>query len=412
MEKHPKNKSNDNITRRSFLQKTTAAVAAYSIVNPAHVRGTEANSKIKVGVIGMGGRGSWIATLFDKHPGFEVVAICDYFPKRADEHGDKLNIPKDKRFSGLLGYKKLIASGVDAVALETPPYCFPDHATAAVNAGCHVYMAKPVATDVPGCLQIKKMGQLATQKNQAFMVDFQMRIDPYLVECVKRVRQGALKDMLLIKTFYHDEGFADPPLEKTIENRLINLIWTADVEIGAGYFVNAGIHAVDAALWIANKLPVSCMGVSTINRPNPHGNSKDALSLTYQFADDSLIMNYSGEHIKNLSDFRCGCDVFGVNEMMEARYATGKSWLHGGKLQYKGGKTENLYNWAPEQNINTFYNDITKQKFDNPTVEASVNSNLACILGREAADRRTTITWDQLIKENKKHHLDLTGLKQ
>ncbi|MCK4887884.1 MAG: hypothetical protein KAS96_10900, partial [Planctomycetes bacterium] len=142
------------------------------------------------------------------------------------------------------------------------------------------------------------------------------------------------------------------------------------------------------------------------------GNSQDSFSMTYQFSGDRLIMNYSGEHVNNLSDFRCGCDVFGVNDMMEARYATGKSWIHGGKLQYRGGATENLYIWAPEQNINTFYNDITKGKFDNPTVETSVNSNLACILGREAAARRTTITWDQLIKENKKHHVDFTGLKE
>ena len=403
MEKHAENDFKDNISRRSFLQKTTAAVAAYTMVKPAQVCGTQANSRIKIGVIGMGWRGSWIADLLDKHPGFEVSAVCDYFQKRADTHGDKLKVPKNRRFSGLMGYQRLLDSGVDAVALETPPYCFPDHATAAVNAGCHVYMAKPVATDVPGCLQIKKMGKLATQKNQAFIVDFQMRVDPYLIECVKRVRQGALKDMLLINTFYHDEGFADPPLEKTIENRLVDLIWCADDELGAGYFVNAGIHAVDAALWIAGKLPVSCMGASTVTRPNAHGNSQDSFSMTYQFSGDRLIMNYSGEHVNNLSDFRCGCDVFGVNDMMEARYATGKSWIHGGKLQYRGGATENLYIWAPEQNINTFYNDITKGKFDNPTVETSVNSNLACILGREAAARRTTITWDQLIKENKKH---------
>jgi len=411
MEKHTENESNPQISRRSFLQKTTAAVATYSIVKPAQVRGTQANSKIKVGVIGMGARGSWIAGLFDKHPNFELSAICDYFLKRVNTHGDKLNIPQDKRFTGLLGYQRLIDSGVDAVALETPPYCFPEHATAAVKAGYHVFMAKPVATDVPGCLQIKKMGKLATQKNQAFMVDFQMRVDPYMLECMNRIKQGAMQDTLLIKTFYHGEGFIDPPFQKTIANRLVNLIWVADVEIGGGYLVNAGIHAVDAALWIAGKLPISCMGVSTRTRPNAHGNAKDSYSMTYQFDDDRLIMNYSGEHVKNLSGFRCGCDAYGVNQMLEARYG-GKTWLHGGKLQYRGGAKQDLYTWAPEQNINTFYNDITKQKFDNPTLEPSVNSNLASILAREAGARKTLITWDQLIKENKKHHVDLTGLKE
>ncbi|MBN1341060.1 MAG: hypothetical protein JXQ73_00165 [Phycisphaerae bacterium] len=59
---------------------------------------------------------------------------------------------KSRRFSGLSGYKKLIESGVEAVALETPPYSFPEHTRAAVEAKLHVYMAKPVALDVSGCL--------------------------------------------------------------------------------------------------------------------------------------------------------------------------------------------------------------------------------------------------------------------
>ena len=115
--------------------------------------------KIKVGLVGCGGRGSWIAGLFKQHGGYEFVAAADYFPDRAEKTGTSLGVDKSKCFSGLSAYKRLIDSGVEAVILETPPYFFPEHAEAAVEAGLHVYMAKPVAVDVPGTLKIGALGQ-------------------------------------------------------------------------------------------------------------------------------------------------------------------------------------------------------------------------------------------------------------
>ena len=118
-----------------------------------------AQRKIKVGLVGCGGRGSWIAGLFKQHGGYEFVAAADYFQDRAEKTGTSLGVDKSKCFSGLSAYKRLIESGVEAVILETPPYFFPEHAAAAVEAGLHVYMAKPVAVDVPGAVKIGGAGQ-------------------------------------------------------------------------------------------------------------------------------------------------------------------------------------------------------------------------------------------------------------
>lgn len=82
-------------------------------------------------------------------------------------------------------------SGVEAVALETPPYFFPDHATAAVEAGLHVYMAKPVAVDVPGCLAIEAaVARRAGEKKRVFFVDYQVPTDPHNQEVVRRIGAG------------------------------------------------------------------------------------------------------------------------------------------------------------------------------------------------------------------------------
>ena len=68
--------------------------------------------------------------------------------------GEKFKIAAARRYTGLSGYKRLLESKLDAVVIETPPYFHPQQAADAVDAGKHVYLAKPIAVDVPGCIII------------------------------------------------------------------------------------------------------------------------------------------------------------------------------------------------------------------------------------------------------------------
>jgi len=401
---------NENFLTRRHLMQKAAATASFAILQSNQVRGTEANARIKIGCIGLGTRGRMIANFFKDHGGFEMYAACDYFGDVVSQVGEQLGVAKERCFRGLLGYKRLIASGVEAVALETPPYCFPDHAAAAVEAGCHVYVAKPVAVDVPGAMQIRKAGRRATQQKKVFRVDFQMRVNPYLIECIKHLREGMLGKIHFIRSSYDDEGYRDPPLEKTIAGRLRGLVWANDVELGGGKLVNSGIHAIDAALWIADEVPVSASGSAAVVRPEPHGSTQDIYSVTYRFKGDRLIVNHTGEHFKNLNSRIGYCDVYGQDGYMEARYSE-KSWIRSNKGGYKGGEKPDIYRWGAQENIRIFHQSITGGVFDNPTVEASVNSTLVSILGREAATAHTTVTMDELIRQNKKLEPDLSGLE-
>ncbi len=403
------------INRRGFLKGVGLAGAAFSIVRPEQVCGTSANSKVEVGSIGLGVRGNMIANMFASHGGFAITAVCDYFEHVADSAGNRLKVAKDRRFSGLSGYKRLIEAGVDAIVLETPPYCFPDHATAGINAGCSVYVAKPVAVDVPGSLQMLKMGKLASQKKLAFMVDFQMRVNPYLIECIRLLREGIIGDVHFIRSYYDDEGYRDPPLTANAESRFRGLVWCNDIALGGGKLVNSGVHAVDAALWIAGRNPVSATGSSAVVRNDPHGDTKDIYSVTYRFEGDDLLINHTGESYRNLFSRIAHCDAYGEGGYLEARYS-GKSWIRSEKKGfgggYRGGEKGDIYRFGPIQNIAAFHKTITEGVYDNPTVEPGVNANLACILGREAAAKNTMVTWDEMIKENKRIEPDLSGLKQ
>jgi predicted dehydrogenase len=387
-----------------------AAGISFTIMKPSSVRGTEANSRIEVGCIGLGGRGTLIAGMLKEHKGYQITSVADYFAKVSKEAGEKLEVAANRCFSGLSGYKRLIDSKVDAVFCETPPYCFPEHVSAAVNGGCHVYLAKPVACDVPGCLTVADMGRKATETKKVFLVDFQMPTDPFIIEAVRRVHAGDIGPAAMLSSFYTDDGFRDPPKTGTIESRLRNLIWVNDVDLGGGMLVNADIHAIDAALWVAGQRPVSAMGCSRVGKHDANGDTAYVYSLTYQF-ENGLIMNHQGEHLRNTKGFSCGCFAYGPQGYLEANYQ-GKAWIHGNKKSYRGGEVKNLYVEGIKRNLDKFYNNIVGGMYDHPTVESSVDSTLTTILGRQAAKRNTTVTWDEMIKENERIEVDFTGLKE
>lgn len=98
------------ITRRDFLSAGAAALS-FTVVGAGAVRGTQANSRIKVGVVGLGDRGRMIAGMLQRHGGYEIVAVADYFEQVANAAGDRFGVSKASRFWGLSGYKAVIATG-------------------------------------------------------------------------------------------------------------------------------------------------------------------------------------------------------------------------------------------------------------------------------------------------------------
>lgn len=392
------------------MKSTGAAALSFTIVKPSFVRAAQVNSRLKVGIVGLGGRGKWIAELIQKHGRYQITSVADYFPKVADTVGQKFNVPRNRRFSGLAGYKRLIQTEPEAVFLETPPYCFPEHVTAAVEAGCHVFIAKPLACDVSGCLTVAQMGKKATAAGRVFLVDFQTRTDPFFIEGIKRVHRGDIGQIAMLSSSYTDEGFPDPPKTETIESRFQNLIWTNDVALGGGMLVNCDIHAIDVALWLAEKKPVSAVGSARVAKRNPNGDTNYLYSITYEF-EDGLILNHHSEHLKNRKEFSCDCIAYCRQGHLETAYC-GQVRMLGNRTGYRGGKVENLYARGAVHNIATFHKNIVNAIYNNPTLEPSINSTLTTILGRQAVNKNIKITWDEMIKTNEKLEVDTTGLKE
>jgi myo-inositol 2-dehydrogenase/D-chiro-inositol 1-dehydrogenase len=408
-------KPNDsNISRRKFI--AGAVAAGISNVGPkvkgqsiAENKGKRA-MKIKLGVIGNGGRGNWITGLFQQDGGYEIHAVADYFQDVADACGDKYGVARNRRFSGLSGYKRLLESGVDAVALETPPYFFPEHAEAAVEAGKHVYMAKPVAVDVPGCEKIEAAAKKATAKRLCFLVDYQMETDPQNIHVVEQVHNGAIGRIIFLYSRYYGGQFSDPPLTSTIESRLQHLIWVNDTALGGGYHVNADIHAVDAGIWLSGSHVVSAEGISLKGRVNPHGDSDDVFLLNYELANGMILQHQGRSFVDMVSipDF-CSCMSHGQAGNALLGYA-GVAELINSTTAFKENVV-NLYEMGARRNIATFHQLIQQENYSNATVPHAVESALTTILGREAGLKRVKIILTQLKKENKRLEVNLRGLK-
>lgn len=397
-------------TRRRFLRGALLAGAAAATA-PAILRGQSAPPPpVKLGLIGCGTRGRWIAKLFQQHGGFTPHAVADYFAGVADAVGAELGVDAARRFSTLSGYRRLLESGVEAVALETPPYFFPEHARAAVAAGLHVYCAKPVATDVPGCRQIEAAAHLATAKQRVFFVDYQMPTDPVNQEIVRRLRDpetgfGKIARVSTAGSFGH---FPDPPKTANLESRLQKLIWVNDIALGGDYLGNYDIHAIDAALWALGERPVAALGASRICRLDPHGDSHDVCLLTYEYAS-GVIHDHQGNALKNHLPNELSCRVHGqtgnalLNYWDKATFRTRDDSF--------SGTVENLYEAGVVRNIAAFHRAIAGGDFANATVPRAVDGALTCILGRIAGERRERVTMEQILRENTRLEVDLSGLK-
>ena len=178
MKKQYDKKKNDGmktLTRRSYCNVMLfgSATAALSVL-PA--KATEQHKpnierKIKLGIVGLGHRGNLVGDFCQAHGGYEVTAVADYFEKTVRESGQRFGLAEGKIFSGLSGYMRILDSGVEALLIMDVPYFYPEQASAAVEAGCHVYMAKPIAVDVPGVQTIAASAKKATAKNLCFLVD-------------------------------------------------------------------------------------------------------------------------------------------------------------------------------------------------------------------------------------------------
>jgi len=385
---------NRELPRRDLL-KAAAIGTGVTIIGASAVRGAEANSKIQVGLSGCGGRGTWIGDLFQQHANAKITAVYDYFKDRADRAGEKLGVEPAKRFSGLDGYKAMLQSGIEAVAVESPPYFHPEQAVAGMEAGKHVYLAKPIAVDVPGCMAIVN-GAKKVKDKQSVLVDFQTRVNEFYMGAAQRIREGLIGKPVSGQVYYvagrlGRQAEGDSPMA-----RLKN--WVFDKALSGDIIVEQNIHVLDVANWFLAGHPVKACGTGGRKGRTDVGDCWDHFLVHYWYPDDVLMDFCSAQYTQRYDDL-C-CRIFGTLGTVDSHYGGNVNILAktGG---YRGGNTGSIYLDGAVSNIKNFCASIENKKYlDNS--EESARSNLTAILGRIAAYEGRTVTWNEMMDANTK----------
>src|SRR5207249_4743513 len=406
------------VDRRKFIG-AAATTAGMLLLKPELVRGTAANSTVRVALLGCGGRGTEDATNMIETGGARVVALGDLFQDQLDKARDNFNkiqqaknypvLDASQLFVGPNAFHQIAASKeVDAIVIATPPYYHPQHLEAAVAAGKHVYLEKPVAVDVPGALKVIEIGKRA-QGKLSLDVGFQIRDCPPFVEMVKRIHGGALGKIICGESHYF-AGYLDRPAwpdATPVERRLRN--WVYDRVLSGDILVEQNIHVVDICNWVLKAHPqkASASG-GRAGRPadgDVFGNYNvlfhypegvDVAFSSTQFAKGwwEVTERFFGTKGTSQSHYTGPLGIWGD----EPWQAEGTPAKDAGKVEFSttGKFTSNL-EFADREKKKAFVESITSGNFHNQA-DKGAESALSCMMARTAAYTGREVTWDDLMK--------------
>ncbi|MFK8110845.1 MAG: Gfo/Idh/MocA family protein [Rubripirellula sp.] len=241
-----------------------------SVARGAHAFGTDI---IKVGLVGCGARGTRAAAhalqTADALSGeVQLTALADVLPSNVQaayrsikgQAAARVDV-QDRRFVGFDGFRKLMETDIDVVILSTPPAFRPQHFEAAVEAGKHVFMEKPIATDAPGVRRVLATNISAKQQNLAVHVGLQRRHELRYRECIDRLHSGEIGDLLFARAYWNaGRGKAQTRKAGQTELEFQMRNWGSFTWLGGDHINEHHIHNLDVINWLVQNHPIQARG--------------------------------------------------------------------------------------------------------------------------------------------------------
>lgn len=396
-----------NTDRRDFLKNSTAAAVGATVLSnlstPAGAYAQE-NNAIKVGLIGCGGRGTGAATQALSTDGpVKLVAMADAFPdqlessksrieKQLGDKADRVAVDEDHKFIGLSSFQQMMASDIDLVILATPPGFRPIMFEAAIAAGKHVFMEKPVATDAPGVRKVLQNVEIAKQKNLKVGVGLQRHHQNTYLETMKRLKDGAIGDIVAMRCYWNNAGVWDP--RKTREE----VSGEMEYQIRNWYYYNwlcgdhineQHIHNIDVCNWLMEDFPVEAkgMGGRLYRTDKKYGEIFDHHAVEFTYPNGAKMFSQC-RHMprcwNSVSEHAHGSN--GSSEISRSSYTSGAdSW------RYRGPKN-NPYQTEHDDLFAAIRNDIPYNEG-----EYGAKSTMTAIMGRFATYSGQAVTWEKAI---------------
>jgi len=360
---------------------------------------------IKVGVVGCGGRGSGAASdVLKADKNVIITALGDLDAKvakrtltnlkNAEDLAERAQVDDEKIFAGIDAYQGVIDSGVDMVILATPPGFRPKHMAAAVAAGKHMFVEKPVATDAPGVRSILESTAKAKEKGLGVLSGFCWRYSLPERGVMERILAGEIGTMQAMYATYNTGlvGRSNPregasPIEKQIRS------WYFYKWLSGDFIMEQAIHAVDWMCWaMGDIVPVKAIGHGgRQTRPPEQGDIFDHFAITYEYASGARGFLFCRQQ-PNCADDNSAV-FYGTKG---TAYETGFSPRHhikdaAGEIVWKyRGEKKNMY-------VNEHEEFIASLRAGKPinNGERMARSTMVGLLGRMAAYTGQEISYEQ-----------------
>jgi predicted dehydrogenase len=389
-------------SRREFLRASAAGASVGAVASllgtTVHGAYTAGNDEIRVGLIGCGGRGSGAAVdALSADPKARLVAMGDAFADRLQashqnlsesEVGKQVDVAQDRMFVGFDAYQKVIDAGVDVVLLTAPPCFRPMHMRAAIAAGKHMFVEKPVAVDAPGVRAVMDLCREAKAKNLNVVSGLCWRYDYGMRATFNEIHNGGVGDIVAIQATYHTttlKQFPRQPNWSDMEFQLRN--WQHFVWGSGDHNVEQHIHSIDKVLWaMQDKTPIRAAGNGgrQARRGEASGNVYDHFSVVYEFEGGVKAF--------------CSC------RQIDGAQSDVSDWVYGteGVADVFAHKITGKRNWKFKGDRGQMYRTEHKELFaairDGKAInngEYMTNSTMAAIMGRMSAYTGRTLTWEE-----------------
>jgi predicted dehydrogenase len=396
-------------SRRNFLKKTAMAAAAglsaSAALRPPAVHAASGDT-LRIGLVGCGGRGTGAAgqaLRADKN--CKLTAMADMFAdrlelslgqlKKREDLAAKIDVPPERRFTGVDGYKQLLASGVSVVLLCTPPHFRPAHLKAAVEAGVHIFAEKPVAVDAPGVRSVLATCEEARKKRLSLVSGLCLRYSYGFQEVVKRIRDGQIGK---VTTLYANDYRGGIWLKKRepdwtdMHYQMRN--WYYYTWLSGDFNVEQHVHYLDVCAWsMGNRYPAKAIGMGgRQQRTAPeYGNIYDHHGVVYEYEDGARLVSNTRQQDGCAGDM--SAQVIGTRGAASFRESRGGLTVttDSEKWVYKG-KDNDIYQTEHDE----LFASIRSGKPIN-NGEYMAKSTLLAILGRMATYTGQRITWEQAL---------------
>lgn len=363
---------------------------------------------LKAGLIGCGGRGTGAAINFlDAGPNLEIAALGDVFKDKLDQCREQLKkqknveVPDEKCFVGFDSFEKVIDSGVDIVLLTTPPHFRPAHVEAAVNAGKHIFMEKPIAVDPVGARKVMVAAKRAAEKELSMVSGTIRRVQKDFMETQRRVASGQIGDIVsahIIRNggslwvIQRQPGWSD--MEYMLRN-WANFCW-----LSGDHITEQFIHEIDVMNWYMGKNPVKAIGWGGRQR-RVTGDQYDFFSIEYIY-DNGMHTHCAARQITGCSNlteqFIVGTEGFANAKGMLYNLKGEEIWKYPYPEEGSTDETWKVKDPFVQEHINLVTAIRTGKPYND--AEAQVNSTLITIMGRMSAYTGKDVTWDEVLNSD------------